>query len=128
MGNALVVLARTPAVWAASINKHFDEEHKFGGTREYHRLQAGRELVAARAVIEPGKWEAWCKVNIKRGARDIRQVMKMASAPDPEKALAAERERAADGMKQIRDERRNVTPVAATEDVDLEEQALVLFE
>ena len=61
MGTALAVVARTPEVWAASINKHFDEAHKFGGKSEYHRLQAGRELIAARADVEPGKWIEWCK-------------------------------------------------------------------
>jgi hypothetical protein len=73
MGNALVVLARTPEVWAASINKHFDEIHKLGGRWEYHWLQAERELVAARAVVDPGNWTKWCKANIKRGMRDIQQ-------------------------------------------------------
>jgi hypothetical protein len=123
MGTALAVVACAPETRALVINKHFDEAHKFGGKCSYHRLQASRELVAARAVIEPGKWIVWCKANIKRGTRDIQQVMKMASAPDPEKALGLENKRAADGMR----EARNITRIAATEDVDLEEQALVLF-
>ena len=73
MGTAVAVVPGTPEVWAASINKHFDEIHKLRERREYHRLQAGRELVAARAVVDPGNWTKWCKANIKRGMRDIQQ-------------------------------------------------------
>src|SRR5271168_2624906 len=110
MGNAVAVVARTPEVWAASINKHFDEAHKFGGKCSYHRLQAGRELIEARALVEPGKWVKWCKANIKRGMRDIQHVIKLVNDPYPEKALAADNKRAADGMRQIRDAR-NVTRI-----------------
>lgn len=128
MGTALAVVARTPEAWAASINKHFDETHKLGGRWEYHRLQAGRELVAARAVVDPGNWTKWCKANIKRGMRDIQQVMKMASAPDPEKAAAAEREDGAEKKRRLRSEHtRDVPRIVAIENVDLVEQALALF-
>jgi Protein of unknown function (DUF3102) len=127
MGTALAVVARTPEVWAASINKHFDEAHKFGGKSEYHRLQAGRELIAARAVVEPGKWIEWCKANIKRGRSDIHQVMKMAGAPEPEKAAAAERELGAARKRLARVDVRDVPDIAAIEHVDLVEQGLALF-
>ena len=73
MGTAVAVVARAPEARAASINKHFDEIHKLGERWEYHRLQAGRELVAARAVVDPGNWTKWRKANIKRGIRDIQQ-------------------------------------------------------
>jgi hypothetical protein len=71
-------------------------------------LRAGSELIEARAIVEHGQWITWCKTNIDRGMRDIQQVMKMASAPEPEKALALENKRAADGMRKTR----NVTRIA----------------
>ena len=41
-----------------------------------------------------GGWEKWCKAHItQRTMRDIRKVMKLAGADDPEVAAAAEREK-----------------------------------
>jgi hypothetical protein len=103
-----VALATTIEKRAESINKHFGLAQKFGGLWEQHRLRAGSELIEARAIVEHGQWITWCKTNIHRGMRDIQQVMKMASAPEPEKALALENKRAADGMRKTR----NVTRIA----------------
>lgn len=103
-----VALATTIEKRAESINKHFGLAQKFGGLWEQHRLRAGSELIEARAIVEHGQWITWCKTNIKRGMRDIQQVMKMAAAPEPDKALALENKRAADGMRKTR----NVTRIA----------------
>jgi hypothetical protein len=103
-----VATATTIEARAASINEHFGLAQKFGDLCEQHRLRAGSELIEARAIVEHGQWITWCKRNITRGMRDIQQVMKMASAPEPEKALALENKRAADGMRKTR----NVTRIA----------------
>ena len=103
-----VALATTIEERAELINKHFGLAQKFGGLSEQHRLRAGSELIEARAIVEHGQWITWCKTNIKRGMRDIQQVMKMAAAPEPDKALALENKRAADGMRKTR----NVTRIA----------------
>jgi Protein of unknown function (DUF3102) len=76
------------------------------------RLAIGKELIEARALVPHGEWEAWCKANfINRSMRDIRRVMKLAGADDPEAALAEDRTAAREGMAATRANRTNVSPV-----------------
>jgi hypothetical protein len=99
---------------------------------------AGRELIASHAIVEPGRWISWCKVNVKRGMRDIQQVMKMAGDPEPEKAAAQYREADAERKRTDRAAPRvEISPPYALDvqriaaighvELDLVDQALALF-
>ena len=87
---------------AASINRHIDLFLRAEVSSNSHRIQAGQELIAARAMVEPGNWLSWCSANIKRSARDIQRLMKIAGSDDPEAALAEERETAREAMAEHR--------------------------
>ena len=95
---------------ATSINQHLYAAAKADSSANYHRVMAGRELIAIRPKIEEIGlgWEAWCRENITRSMRDIRRVMKIAASPDPEAALEEERTQAREGMVTSRT---NVSPV-----------------
>ena len=87
---------------ARSINDHFFKISKAKSTADYHRVHAGRELVAVRKRIPHGEWEKWCRVNIQRSLGDIRKVIAIVEAPDPEAALDEERGDTCDRMKKHR--------------------------
>jgi hypothetical protein len=86
------------------------------------RLEVGKALIAARIAVEvehgPGHWEEWCRENFKRSQGDIRKLMKLAGAGDPDEALAEERE---DAKLRMREKRANDAAVRA---VDREFEAL----
>jgi hypothetical protein len=79
------------------------------------RVAAGRALVAARAAVDaehgPGHWEEWCSENVHRSQGDIRKLVAIATAADPEAAAAAEREAAKVRMAKVREDRANVRAV-----------------
>ena len=105
---------------AASINAHLDEAQNLGERCVFLRLLAGKELIEARALVEPGQWIAWCAANIKRSRSDIAAVMKLAADPEPEKALELERAKRAEGMRRVRADKhvRHVADIATTETVN----------
>jgi hypothetical protein len=81
------------------------------------RVTAARLLLEAKGRVEAGEagkigWRQWCEENIKRSQRDIRFLIACARSPDPEAAIASERERARQGMRRIR-KQRNVTPLSS---------------
>lgn len=100
---------------AASINRHIDLYLRADASQSAHRLRAGIELKMARDEVAASNWdrgwEAWCADNIHRSMRDIRRLMKIAEADDPE--AAAEAERASDAARKRADraERTDVRPV-----------------
>jgi hypothetical protein len=79
-----------------------------------HRLAAARLLLEAKERVEAGEagnitWRQWCERNVpQRSRREIYFLISVARSPDPEAAIAGERERAREGMRRIR-EARNVT-------------------
>jgi hypothetical protein len=83
---------------ADKINALFDKAAKADEKAESYRISAGLELARARARVDAGEvgqitWTAWCADNIKRSEGDIRKVLAIASAADPAKAAAVERQR-----------------------------------
>jgi hypothetical protein len=80
-----------------AINHHFADADKAIGEVKYSRIKAGELLIEASKHVPAGEWGRWCKANVKRSERDIRKVMKVAGADDPEAALREERKRNADG-------------------------------
>jgi hypothetical protein len=92
-GRELVLVQQQPSLdkRAASINRHIELILKAEGRAGYHRLRAGQELISARKHVPPGEWKAWCETNIKRSYRDIKRLLKIAGAEDPEAALEQER-------------------------------------
>lgn len=55
------------------------------------RIEAGRALIEAKALVAAGQWRAWLGLNVNRSLRDCSRVMKIALAADPNAALSEER-------------------------------------
>jgi hypothetical protein len=87
---------------AAEINRLFDRADQADIRANHQRLAAGAELIAAKALVRHGEWQAWCKANIQRSAGDIRKVMHMAGAEDPMAELEAERARTRKAVANLR--------------------------
>jgi hypothetical protein len=87
---------------AASIRLHIASARQLDASAAGHRIQAGLELIEARRLVEPGRWIEWCNANIRRSRQDIAQLIKIASADDPQAALEVSRARARNSMKASR--------------------------
>jgi hypothetical protein len=87
---------------AASIRLHIASARQLDAEAAAHRIQAGLELIEARRLVEPGRWIEWCSANIRRSRQDIAQLIKIASADDPQAALEVSRSRARNSMKASR--------------------------
>ena len=102
---------------AAAINKEFERLDRADNRRQtaeltssYARLNAGRGLITAKAMLKredpDASFEAWCADNIKRNMRDIYKCMRIAGADDPEGALWEERAARAEEMAEGRDQQK----------------------
>jgi hypothetical protein len=89
---------------AAFINGHIDKMLRADASFSLHRLRAAQGLVAAKQIVEPGKWLQWCKENIRpvRSRQDIARLIKIAASSDPQAALDAERVVRREGMARSR--------------------------
>jgi Protein of unknown function (DUF3102) len=96
---------------AASINRHIDLFLRADAGAQAHRVRAGFELIAVRKRIPEGEWEAWCAENIHRSQREIRRLMALAGADDPEAAAEKERSETRERMRAHRTHVRPVNPV-----------------
>ena len=81
-----------------------------------HRISAGKLLIEARERVEAGEagditWSDWVKQHIDRSPGDVRKVMALARAGDPEAARGKEKETAKKAMALLRHERANVSAV-----------------
>jgi hypothetical protein len=76
------------------------------------RWEAGAKLNEAKLLVPHGQWLPWLKANIKRSPRDCQKCMNMAGAEDPAAALKAERERAREGMADLRSNTANTNAVS----------------
>jgi hypothetical protein len=89
---------------AIQINRYIGLALRADANADSYRLSAGRELIRVRPKVEAAGhgWEAWCAENIRRSMRDIRKLMRMAGANDPETALEDERENRRQSMRAYR--------------------------
>jgi hypothetical protein len=109
--NALVPLDTV----AAEINARFERASHYEKQATEHRIAAGLQLIEVRKRVDSGEagevgWEKWCAEHINRSQGDIRKVMRIAGAVDPQAALEQERANAAAGMAE---HRANVSAVDA---------------
>jgi len=76
-----------------AINLLCDKLAQRGTQIERLRWRVAIELYAVQKIVlaEGLAWEAWCEAHINRGLRDIRKLLKMAMAHDPEAAHGAEK-------------------------------------
>ena len=89
------------------------------GKLDTYRVTTGLLLLQARQRVDSGEagegvtWEQWCRENItERKLRDIRKLLAIAKADDPEAAAEEERQKAREGMARTRERQRsNVRPV-----------------
>jgi Protein of unknown function (DUF3102) len=75
-----------------AINHSFANVDRLTTDAKQYRIAAGKALIEASQHVPAGEWGRWCKANVKRSERDIRKVMKLAGAADPQGAVEAERE------------------------------------
>ena len=80
----------------AKIKGRIDDAAAAEATVIEHRLAAGQLLLHLRERIEAGEqgdvaWWDWFEANIERSRKDCERLMRMASSPDPDAALADER-------------------------------------
>jgi len=90
---------------------------------ERNRVEAGRMLFKAKRLIEttPGSnnsWPEWCKANIKRSEQDIRRLLKIARADDPEAEAERQRATAREGMARTRAKRTNNPDVSLADPIE----------
>lgn len=81
---------------------------------EDQRLAAATLLAEARVRVEGGEagnigWQAWCRKNVERSARDVRRLLAYVKSDDPAAKREHEREAAREGMARLR-QRTNVSP------------------
>lgn len=81
----------TLAERADAINDLLEKIYIHGQQTERLRWRAAVELHNARKLVPEGQWEVWCENNIRRSLGDIRKLLKMAKAHDPEAAHEAEK-------------------------------------
>jgi hypothetical protein len=72
----------------AEINLLCDRLSQRGAQVQRLRLRTAIELYVVQKIVVTKKlaWEAWCQDNINRSLGDIRKLLKMAAAQDPEAA------------------------------------------
>ena len=93
-----------------AIHVEFAKAAEAIGKSNYHRLNAGRQLLELRKRIEAGeagevKWWEWYESKFVRSRRDAEKVMALARDPEPEAAAEEERDAARKGMKKSRAKR-----------------------
>jgi hypothetical protein len=84
---------------------------------ERKRIEAGKMLLKAKRLIEaPGgniAWSEWCRANIERSEQDIRRLLRIALADDPEAEAERQRAIAREGMVRTRAKRTNAETVSS---------------
>lgn len=75
------------------INLLCDRLSQRGAQVQRLRLRTAIELYVVQKIVTAKKlaWEVWCQDNINRSLGDIRKLLKMAAAQDPEAAHEAEK-------------------------------------
>lgn len=87
------------------IRKKLQEADGFIGKADARRLDAGKLLLSAQDLCQRAgqPWEAWCRDNVwGRSQRDIRRLLKLAGAPDPEAAYEAEKTSRRIGTQEVK--------------------------
>jgi hypothetical protein len=97
------------------IHKLWDDAEAFAREAQVKykskRIRIGIALLEAKRRVEAGEggalsWWDWYKRHFERSREDATRVMKMAAAENPEAAHEAEKAKARDGMRALRDRRR----------------------
>lgn len=103
-GLSLNMLART-------ITECFNKSEQARDKANNWRVTAGKHLIEARQRVEGGeagkiRWQTWCKTNVKRSLGDIRKVLALAGASDPDEAARKQREQNRQNNVALRDRQR----------------------
>src|SRR5579872_6054030 len=108
---AIVPPANLPVPTLGQLIVRINENAGLVARGEHAKIQLGRDLLAAKALVAHGEWEDWCAANLpKLSMRQIRHWMKIANAPDPVQEHEKCNRDVKEKMKQHRSKRRNVTP------------------
>jgi hypothetical protein len=74
---------------AADINENHDLALMHVGQSFDHAVKAGLLLMDAKKQVPHGKWLAWLKANVKVGARQAANYMRVAACPDEKRSAVA---------------------------------------
>ena len=89
---------------AKEINHRIKQASQLDDKADDHRLSAALQLEAARRQCKDTKisFEKWCEKNVEKSFIEIRQLIAVAKAPDPTKAIAYMRAGAAQRNRDLR--------------------------
>ena len=71
---------------ARDINENHDLAVMYIGQSFDHAVKAGLALIEAKGQVKHGEWLRWVKANIRFGARQASNYMRVASCPDEKRA------------------------------------------
>jgi hypothetical protein len=80
-------------------------------------------LKAKRLIEAPGSnisWSEWCRENIERSEQDIRRLLRIALASDPEAEAERQRATAREGMQRTRAKRTNAETVSSDDPTEVD--------
>jgi Protein of unknown function (DUF3102) len=90
MGTAVAAAAPPLSDLAADIDAHHDLARQHAGQAFDHAVKAGLLLIEAKRQVRHGEWAKWLKANVKVGARQASNYMKVASLPDEKRSAVAD--------------------------------------
>jgi hypothetical protein len=76
---------------ATAINELLERIYTREQQTERLRWRVAIELYNAQKLVPRGEWETWCENNIRRSLGDIRKLLKLAAAHDPQASHEAEK-------------------------------------
>ncbi len=112
---------------ASEITQHAEE--KIAVERKQasdHRLAAALRLKEARDIVDSDggtSWATWCREHIEASRSEIKRLLKIAGSPEPAAVLDAERAAAKEGMRRLRNRRREGSNIDAVRAKPLDEGA-----
>jgi hypothetical protein len=109
--------------WTAALATHArtleDIKSREAAETKDLRLEAGRLLIEAKALVPAGTWLAWLAENVKRSQSDCYACMKMAGAVNPGRERAKERENTRERVQKHREGKRAAATAAKNDAVSV---------
>jgi Protein of unknown function (DUF3102) len=75
---------------ARDINENHELAVMYVGQSFDHAVKAGLLLIEAKAQVKHGQWKNWLKANVKVGARQASNYMRVAACPDEKRSAVAD--------------------------------------
>lgn len=109
--------------WTAALATHArtleDIKSREAAETKDLRLEAGRLLIEAKALVPQGGWSAWLEANVKRNRTDCYACMKMAGAENPGRERAKEKANTRERVQKHREGKRAAAAAVAATSAEL---------